>query len=407
MLTKVQNIALYLFFFSINFEVWDPFNTGGFFSVSKLTGLIYFLTILPDIKQFLDTKFIKPVLIPVWLFFVLLTVISLLNINPISSSFFDFSIFQNLLLFWILINHERRVPGILTRGLFSFALGSIALSLFYNFGIGVEYTSGRVSLFGDNENTIGMRMSISVIIFLITSVQNPFRLKKIRFLLIAAIPLMLKLMAESGSRVAFISFVLMFTGGVLLIKTKKTWYKVFVLVFGGILFAVIIQYVLSSEVLMVRLLKASEEGDLAGRDIIWQKIIPLIKDNPIFGVGKTGYVAYSKQVFYEPSSPHNVIIEILSYTGIVGLIAYLLFVIRSFLFGLKAYKFRKKILPLLLLIPMAGYLLSGQILTNKLGWVIFGYATASGAFLPLEYIRMLKIRMLKIKRLKDENSLRN
>jgi len=391
-LEKFQRWALYLFFFSINFEIWDPFNTGGFFSVSKLTGIIYFLTVIPHYKQFFLTSYIKPIIVPIWIFFGWLTIISLSNINSVSSYFFDFSIFLNILLFWILINHERKVPGILARGLFSFALGSIALSLYYYFGFGVEYEyyGGRLSLFGDNANIIGMRMSISVIILMFTIVQNPFYLNKIRFLLIAAIPLMLKLMAETGSRVAFISFVLMFSLGVLLIKTKKTWHKLIVLAFGGILFTVIIQYVTDSATLMYRLLSTYETGDLAGRDIIWQDIIPLIKENPIFGVGITGYADYTQQFFRATPSPHNVIIEVLSYTGILGLFTYLLFVFRSCIFGWKAYKYKRAILPLLLLIPVVGLLFSGQILVNKIGWGIFGYATASGAFLPLEYINMLK-----------------
>lgn len=404
-LDKIQRWALYLFFFSINFEVWDPFNTGGFFSVSKLTGIIYLLTVIPHYKQFFLTSYIKPVIVPIWIFFGWLTIISFLNINSVSSSFFDFSIFQNIILMWILINHERKTPNILTRGLLSFAFGSIALSILYNFGIGVVYDfGGRVSLFGDNENIIGMRMSISIIILLITIVQNPLHLKKIRFIFIAALPLMLKLMAESGSRVAFISFVVMFLMGTLLIKTKKSWYKIGVLILGVVVFFIIIQYILQSEVLLTRLIKSFEEGDLAGRDVIWQNIIPLIKANPILGVGQTGYAAYTQQVFYGPRSPHNVIIEVMSYTGLVGLMIYLLFVFRSFMFGWKAYKFKRGILPLLLLIPMAGYLLSGQILTNKIGWVIFGYASASGAFLRLEYYKKSKIKNIKNN---NEDSLRN
>lgn len=394
MLTKVQNLALYIYFFSINFEVWDPFNTGGSFSISKLTGIIYFLTLLPNIKQFVDTSFIKPILRPIWLFFVILTVVSLLNINSVSSSFLEFSIFQNIVLFWLLINHERKIPNILTRGLFSFTLGSVTLSTLYYYGLGVEYISGRVSIFGDNENSIGMRMSISIITLLIITLQNPFHFNSIRLFLIAAIPLMLKLMAESGSRVAFISFVLMFVLGVLLIKTKRTWYKLTVLIIGSLSFVYIIQYVLSSEILMFRLMKASE-GDLAGRDIIWQKIFPLIRENPIFGVGKTGYVAYSQQIFYQLSSPHNVIIEILSYTGIVGLIIYLVFVLRSFIYSWRAFKIKKTILPLLLYIPILGYLLSGQILTNKIGWMIFAYAVASGALLSRESVKMYEMKKHK------------
>lgn len=401
MLSKLQNIALYLFFFSINFEVWDPFNTGGFFSISKLTGIIYFITVLPDIKQFMNTKYIKPVLNPVWIFFVLLTVISFININHISSSFFDFSIFQNIVLLWLLINHERKVPGVLTRGLFGFSLGSIALSLLYNFGIGIEYSlDGRVSIFGDNENSIGMRMSISIIILLITIVQNPYQLKRIRFLLILALPLMLKLMAESGSRVAFISFVMMFVFGTLLYKSKKMWYKLIVFVLGSVLFVYMIQYLLSNEVILRRLLQTTEEGNLAGRDVIWQKILPLIVDNPLFGVGKTGYAAYSKQVFNQLSSPHNVIIEILSYTGIVGLFSYLMFAFRSFKLSWKAYKIKKNILSLLLFIPVSGFILSGQILVNKIGWVIFAYAIANGSFISLNYFKKLNLEILSTNMLK-------
>ncbi len=394
-LSKIQHWALFFFFFSINFEVWDPFNTGGFFSISKLTGILYLLTILPDIKQFLEIKYIKKVLSPIWFFFILLTVISLLNINSVSSSFFDFSVFQNIFLFWILINHERKVPGILIRGFFAFAMGSIFLSILYYYNIGVEYEAGRVSLFGDNENTIGMRMSISVIILLVTIVHNPLRLKKTRFLLIVAIPIMLKLLAESGSRVAFISFALMFILGTILYKTKKTWYKLIVLMFGSALFIFVIQYLLSSEIIFLRLMHTVEEGNLAGRDVIWQGIIPLIQENPIFGVGKTGYAAYSKQVFHQLSSPHNVFIEITCYTGIVGLFTYLLFIYRAALLSWKTYKIKKEYLSILLFIPILGYLLSGQILVNKIGWVIFAYAIGNGAFNSLNYINKSELVGLK------------
>lgn len=381
-ISKVQRWSLYIYFFSVNFDIWDPLNTNGAFSISKLTGLIYFFSILPEINYFLSVKDLKVVLKPIWLFFALLTIVSLLHINFFSSSFFDFSIFQNIVLLWILINHKRKEKNVLEEGMFSFALGSIVLSFCYFLGIGVEYDiAGRVSLFGGNSNSIGMQMCISIAIVILAVIQNQFELYRYRLILLACIPFMLKLLAESGSRVAFTSFVLMFSFGVILLKTKKTWYKIVAFVIGSIVFALMIQYILNSSILVNRLLQTVNEGDLAGRDEIWQELQPLILGNPLFGVGKTGYAEYSQKVFSGLKSPHNVIIEILCYVGAFGFIAYFLFFIRVIKLIFKSYKKTKILLPPILIFPIFGFILSGQILTSKIGWIIFSYSIASGLFL--------------------------
>lgn len=377
-LSTLQRWALYLFFFSINFEVWAPL--GGNFSLSRITGLLYFLSILPAYKYFFKISYLGSYVKNIWLFFGFLVIISIININSFSTRFFDFSIFQNIVLFWILLNHERKEPGILIKGMFCFALGSIVLSILYLVGLGVENENGRVKLFGDNENIIGIRMSISSIILLLIVILNSFNLKRFRFLLLAPIPLMLNLMADTGSRVSLLSFVLMFLTGILLIKTKKTWYKAIILAFGTIIFLYIVQHILQSEILMLRIIKASSEGDLAGRDIIWQKLIPLIKANPVFGVGISGYEEFANNIFGETMSPHNVIIEILCYSGIIGLAIYLIFIIRVFMMAISMYKIKKTILPILLLIPITGLIFSGQILNVKIGWLLFAYIIGDGLF---------------------------
>src|SRR5208337_624936 len=135
---RAERIALYLFFFSINFEVWDPFNTSGFFSVSKLAGLIYFITLIPHINYFVNIRRIKSYLVPLLLFVTLLTFVSAYN-TPLSSAWlFTFTIFQNLLLFVLLANHERRDPLVLDKAMLSFACGSVALSFLFIAGIGIS-----------------------------------------------------------------------------------------------------------------------------------------------------------------------------------------------------------------------------------------------------------------------------
>jgi O-antigen ligase len=373
----LQKIALFVFFFSINFEVWDPFNTNGFFSVSKLTGYIYLITMVPFLIHNITNDYTKKILNPILIFFGLHTLVSIININSFSYSFFDFSIFQNIVLFWILLNHEQYDRLILEKGMFSFALGSITVALLFNAGIGIEYEGGRVSIFGDNQNIIGLRMSISIIVILTVILQNKLHLNKLRYLLLIPIPLMLKLMAESGSRVAVISFVLAFITGGFLLKTKKVWMKAIVLCMGTIVFIAVWQYFMQNEVLSSRLLLSIQEGDLSERNIIWKRLIPLMKSSPIFGVGKTGYDLFSILTFGDIYSPHNVLIEVFCLTGITGLFFYLLFLFKIYKKGVSQYRNEGALLPLILLIPVLGLLFSAQILNVKIGWIIFAYIASS------------------------------
>ena len=370
----IQRIALYLFFFSINFEVWDPFNTNGIFSLSKFTGYFYLLIMIPLIMKFITRDDLKPILRPIWLFFVLLTLVSILHINFPYYNFFDLSIFQNIILFWILMNHEQFERLVLEKGMLSFALGSVALALLYKAGIGIEFnTDGRITIFGDNQNIIGLRMCISTIIILMAVLQNRLKLGKLRYLLLIPIPIMLQLMAESGSRVSFIAFVSAFIIGILLFKTKNVWRKVAIFTAGVFAFIFVWQFLMQSGILKLRLLESIQEGDLSKREILWQALFPLVKSNPIIGVGNTGYANFAQTTFGIVESPHNVLLELLCLTGITGLFLYLIFLYRIFKKGLSDYKMDGFLLPLILIIPILGMLLSGQILNVKIGWVIFAY----------------------------------
>ena len=365
---------LYIFFFSINFEVWDPFNTGGNFSISKLVGYLYIMTILPQIRFFLSGKGYSSFMRPLWVFFGYITIISFLNINYFDYSFFSFSIFQNIILLILLVNHAKKVPGTLQKGFIAFALGSATVALLFTAGIGITHDLGRIRIFGDNENAIGIRMCISIIFLSFLIIQNPLELSNKRFLLLILIPFMFLLLIATGSRVAFISFSLCFLAGMVLIKTRRANSKILILGLGLIIGFFIINYVLSSSILYDRLINSVQERDLSDRNIIWKSLIPLIRDNPIFGVGTTGYSLYSYKVFGRVISPHNVLIEVLCYTGIIGLLIYVYFLFKILLLSWKKYRLNGNPIQLLLLIPVLGLILSGQLLTSKIGWILFAFA---------------------------------
>ncbi|MEO6133691.1 MAG: O-antigen ligase family protein [Ginsengibacter sp.] len=376
-LKSIQRFTLYVFLFSINFEVWDPFNTGGNFSVSKLTGFLYFVSLIPELGSYLKFKKFKNFLMPISLFFLLLTVVSFLHINSISSEYFNFSVFQNIVLLVLLVNHARKDPGVLKKAMMSFAMGSVAMAFFFYLGIGISIEEGRISLFGDNENAIGIRMCISMVFVSFFIIQNPLKLGYIRILLFFSIPVMLSLLVATGSRVAIISFSLCFVVGLILIKTRRVYTKLLIFLIGLVLGIYLYDFILSSNVLAQRLLNSAESHNLAGRDIIWKKLIPLIENNPVFGVGVTGYKMYTKKVFGEFTSPHNVILEVLCYTGFVGLLVYITFLFRVFKASIFDYKMNGSLSQLLLLIPILGLLLSGQVLVTKIGWVLFAFVIGS------------------------------
>jgi len=348
-------------------------------SVAKLSGMIYIITILPEIRHFFRADNLSHFLIPIFLFFGLLIFNNLININDLYFEVFNQSVFLNILIFWFLINHVRKDDLILEKAIISFALGSVLVTLFYNLGIGVGYMDDRLTIFEENSNAIGLKDSASMVIIILAVLQNRLKLGWYRYFLLIPVPFMLKLLAETGSRVAVITFTLSFITGVILFKTKNMWSKIVVFI-GGALFLIFVgMQLMTSPVMIERLTKTSETGDLGGRENIWKTIIPLIKENPVWGVGNTGYDYFARAHLNLPYSPHNVILEVLCYTGIVGLIIYLTFLYQIFISGYRSYFKNGWLLQLLLIFSILGMVMSGQILYTKMGWMIFAYIVGSSA----------------------------
>lgn len=398
---KIQRIALLLFFFSINYEMLVPFSAFDL-SVSRITGFLYFLSLIPDLKFFLRTDKINSILILAWIFFGLLTVVSLININEVSKEFFNMTLFQNILLFWFLINHARKDYLILEKGMLIFALSTVLMAYFYIANIGVEYVGGRLSMFKENENAVGINMSIGIAILLVNVIQNRLKLGGVRYLLLIPLPLMINFVFATGSRLAFLSMVLSIIALMILIKPSEKYVKIIILISGMLLLLLLGIWLLQHEILRDRLFRTVQEGDLAHRDEIWQRLFPLIKENLLFGVGNAGYSAYSLYTFGLLRSPHNVIIEVLCLTGITGLIIYLIFLFKILYKGYTSYMSSGILLPVLLAIPAVGAILSGQIITRKIGWVIFAYIVGSTAIKTITTTKKINIQHFK-----DEYIMRN
>ncbi len=373
---KIKNIQYFfvcLYFASINFENFAPFIEE--LSVSKITAFLYFGVSLLTPKQLFKTDKIKKYIYLPLLLFLLITIVSLFNINYYSSGFFNTTLLLNIVMFWLLLNHYRRDNRIFDKGFIWFVLGSALVGTFYLLGIGVELSlDGRITIFDDNPNQIGVKMAIASL-FLIDYIFNN-KYKKIYkpHYLILLIPIV-SLLIATASRVAFISFFVGFILFIMLKKTRKFYSKLLIILVGVVLVYLGFNYLQQTDAtILFRLEKSVDEGHLSGRDEIWDGFVPVINDHPIFGVGITGKTKASIEFFGVDWSPHNVFIEILLYSGIVGLIIFLIFLFYFYKNAYLYYKYHNILYPLLLSIPVMGLLLSGQLLGVKLAWLIFAIA---------------------------------
>lgn len=391
MIRKIQDFLLYSYLFSISFQELQLFDLGSM-SIPKIIAFLYLFFVMLDLNSFLKFEKIRPFLVPLVLFFIFLCGINIININVTSFAFFDFTLFINLILFWLITIHFSRNDIVASRALFFLAFGSIVLSLLYFFDIGVLVDdAGRTYLFNDNPNFVGIKMSISIVVLLFIVVQNNLNLNLLRYLFLSPVFLMFELLNETGSRVSFISFILMLLTGLFFITIPGRMTKMFLvlIIFG--FFYYIVNLLLDNPLLLLRLSSSAENSDIAGRDVIFSNIWDVVKNDFLLGIGQTGYFAK-----FGNGSPHNVLLEIFTYTGIVGLSMYLFFLLNVLRTALKSRSVEKNILPLILLIPLFGLILSGQILTLKLGWIIFSYIASRVYFFEKRNNVSLRAHSLKV-----------
>lgn len=373
--TPVQNIQYVLaclFFASLNFEVFSPFVQN--LSVAKMVAFLYMgVSLLTPHGLFL-VRNIKLPLFLVWSMFFLMVFSSIIHMR-INRSIFDTTLFLNIIMFWLLFNHQRRDSRVFHQGLIWFSVSSFIVGLCYYFNIAVTIDNDmRVVVFGENANGLGVKMGLGTLFLLNYCLDHSLERPIYKpWLLVMTIP-MVSLLLATASRVAILvlaSGAILF---VLLRQTKRKVTKVIWLVVGLVALYYGYQIILDQEVLMTRIERTVDEGSVSGRDIIWSKYIDLIEEHPVLGVGFTGADQYALEVFGQTKSPHNVIIEVALYSGVLGLSCFLVFL---FCLYRDAWLYRKKqnnLGPLITSMAILGLVMSGQALGVKLFWTLAAYA---------------------------------
>ena len=375
---SLQNFSLYFYFFSLNVE---SLNIGGVFSISKFAAILYLICVLPNFNFFFKIdKRLYNFLSPLFIFILILTLNSLFNINEYSNKVIDVTVLLNILIFIAIINHSSKDNQVLDKAIFIFALGSIFVSilLFLEIGLDINLETGRRTLFGANANELGIKLSTSVIILCTIIFNNILKLKKYRYLLLFFIPLMLISIINTGSRSSLLVLLLSISifVAIKIINNKNKIYSLLTsLIFLIVTITPILYFSLQNEILIERILITSEGGELAlgGREILWLSMISIAIANPFLGYGYSGFENECYKLFGFVDSPHNLILEIILYTGLIGLFFYLIFLFKIFHKSYKIYVTNKTILPLLFISPILAFILANQALVVKFCWMLFAY----------------------------------
>ncbi len=375
---KIGRILL----FGVGFAM--PFNNVGFGNLSFgfLYIILYILFVfkwkpaIPLLVKTYGIQFYLP-----FLYFILLTIVNFYNYDVnYDTPIFDFTLFACLLFFISILLHGVKDPYAISLSIYGLALGSILMSFFYLLDIGTEMQgdtefSKRLSMFGENSNALGIYMCIGINILLYKVILSDcFGLKLFRFAFLPLIWPIITLVIATGSRTAFIIFIISVFFILMVYPYKRGIYRIIIIAIGIIIGIFLFENFLGGDtVLALRMLKFLEEGSVSGRDYLAQKLIIGFYDNPIFGIGETGYTSFAINAVGSRMSPHNVFVEVLVYTGVCGFILWLLFWLREIKSALRIFFRQKDLLPVLMLFPILAALTSGQLLNAKWSYLLFAY----------------------------------
>ena len=382
-INKIHYFFIYLYCFSLSFERIDLFGLGIDFLSSKITIVLLLLSSILRGKHYFNIRRINYYTKPLFIIFIYLTFLNYLNINYISSKFVNVSFFLNISVFVVLLNTSLEKPQIAFNSLIAFSLGNAVLVSLYLSGISVSSYGDRQSIFGINPNILGLMLGVSLSTLIVLIQNSSIRNKIFGYLYT---PFLFMMLIKTGSRTAFLVFILSLILFVLFSSLNKLKKIFFILMSLVATFFIWFLY-LKDSLIVSRLGASVNSGDLSARDLIWVEIFKKMDvRNYVFGIGESGYQAMMDGAFGMDEgapSPHNVFIELFCYTGVFGLLFFTRFLYRVVKTSLIKNNNTGDILALMFLIPIFGVLLSGQIINQKYVWLLFVYIVSNRVIIKL------------------------
>ncbi|CAM3389134.1 O-antigen ligase family protein [Aequorivita lipolytica] len=340
-----------------------------------LSGIVEILAVLIGTLIIFQKKHITSILkyskqaFPLFLILLILFIANLFyGYTNNEYSEFNFKFFLIILIYILFSVFFENDPKAITSSLFFFSAGTAVLAILYFFnllGSGIEVRNDRLLFLGENPNSLSVRVSLGVIVFIWLALNNKLHsslLKKI-FLLIP-VPLMMAMIIASGSKGSFLLCV--FSVLLLLLisnnLSKKT--KIFSFVIVVLIFVLSYDVLLKSN-LYERFLNSTLT---TGRSDIWKQALGIFYDNP-FGVGEGGYFKEIRLRTGESIDTHNLFIYLLVSGGFISFFLFSFFYFKLLKKSIQAFKTNRE--PIFFIIWISMFFImskTGGVLSYLIMW---------------------------------------
>jgi len=323
-------LSLYLFVLAIPFESIDLGFMTGALSIAKITGALFFGFCL----KYRPLCFPRPSR-PVWWFAGYWLVNALYTFVLPKSMIREhipnlITVAQLILFLWV-GSTLMREEGILRNVTTAFLASCCALSVGNLLGlegfvdkIGDKYSGYRISALGYNLNELAALLGFALLmgVGLILDRSRWKRWK--RSLLLATMLPLLILMVRTGSRGGLIAFVAAVAW--YLIPIGRRGRRFVAIVIGAAAVVGLVYMVMKDPTTLERFTKSVQEGDTAGRDVIFDRAEAMIQEKPVFGWGPIEYLyelGTRTGHYGGQKDPHNLYLGLLCEVGIVGIAFFL------------------------------------------------------------------------------------
>jgi|SRR5690554_1608217 len=393
---KIKRITLLVFIFSLPFEYWDPFGIASFFSITKMAGFGYAALALLIGKESFDVSIFKFVrlLLLLWVLMLILNMLNYIGTNTVN--IFNFTFFQNILLYWLIASDLKKQYVHIKSLMLSFVLSIVLMSILLMFGIGLgqEFEEGvsRITFFENNPNTVGVLAGLAIV-FSLYFILNPIQtFQKKGALVLLALPGFVNLLLLSGSRGALLTTALSVI--IMMVMNKSTPFKRLLQI--GLLIVAssyFLDKLMESELMYKRITQSIEEGNTAGRGEIWEDVVEIWSNKPFLGHGATGFETEMTILYGGRKDAHNLFLYILVTTGFVGISIFLYFLFFHIKKALQKLKQGDILKIIILVFYLTTVVKSGGVINNKLMWLLLAIIISAELYNKNQF--------------KNENSLRN
>lgn len=377
-LKKLNNYCLFILVFSVTFENWDPFKLVGVVSITYMASILYIMSWLPLLKTEFHIQPFKQYLVPL----ALLTVVGIFS-TALNSGYaeslhdaYNQRVLMLIILMVLIANHLYNDNTLIDKVLSIYVASIIVMYFLVLLGAGANLVNGRLKLFGENPNSIGVKVVIAFLIVVARLIDNKFNWKKIALNVFFCVAT-LNLIILTGSRGALVS---VFLGlAVLVLYMKINIWKKMALGMVGLGFSLfLLNFIMSTNAAFSeRILNTIETGD-TGRGQLWSTAWKIIENNLFMGVGLSGALPemfrYSGRLMY----PHNVFLYVLMTTGVIGFLFYMMFIFRLAKNLYKNFKVRQQVIFLVMLaVVLFNMAKSGGAINKIFFWFFFALLIGS------------------------------